>query len=172
MLAILNSRSTTSIEKTKLVTVHANFLNGGNNEKFFRLYSSGLWYATPGSKENDDFYHFFGMEKTTPPQPTDMYVTHDRHYWDGTCQTFEPPIFGAPGTGTNGTGIILPDGLLVSLWHSSDHAVYILENNTKRDIPDLTTFISMGRDFSETLLMDAKDWDAIPVGPPIKSVSN
>lgn len=144
----------------KLITVHANFLNNGNVEKYLRFYENGLWYANPGTHENDDnFNNFFNVHKRpNTPQISDTWVTRDRRYYDGACSTFQP-IFGVGG----GTGIHIPDGLLVKLWGGGP-STYIIENNTKRDIYDLHTFLALGRDFSECFPLGENDWNAIPTG--------
>ena len=60
-----NSSTIGNNQSAQLVTIHANFLNNGNMEKYVRLYENGLWYANPGSYENgSEFYTYFNMTST------------------------------------------------------------------------------------------------------------
>ena len=151
--------------RAEIVTIHANFLTG-NIHKYLRLYANGLWYANANTKENGtEFYDHFKLSQGFNPKPTDMYVTHDRRYFDGKCSNFEP-IFGV-GEYANGTGLHVPNDIVIRD-RNGGAETYILENNTKRLIHDLHTFICMGRDFDEVVWLDHKvDWDVIPYGKTI-----
>ena len=144
-----------TINGTDIITVHANFLMG-NRPKMEKLQQNNLWIASPGTREDDSYYTYFGIPQSDIPikRDDDTHVGPDRRYWDGSCASFDD------------SGKI-KDGTLIKMVKQAE--TFIVQNGEKRSIPDGATFIGMGLDFGDVKTMAREEFSVIPLGPPCPS---
>ena len=143
---------------SEIITIHTNFLMG-NRPKIDKLQQNNFWLATLGELENNKYYETFDISEKKRPLKldSDIHVGPGRRYWDGKCAVF------------NDSGK-LKDGILIKMVKQAE--TFIIKKGQKRDIPDVSTFMSLGLDFEDVKTLAKEEFNVIPMGPPCPSIKD